>query len=78
MREDRESDVPQGSLARDHEDWVKSRQMVENLQKVNLQCAILGVCRRLTAIFQGTKAHMVLGHNCDFFFSCKHAPHAYT
>ena len=42
VRENWESDVPQGWLARDHEDWVKSHQMIKSLQKVSLLCVILG------------------------------------
>lgn len=32
-----ESDVPQGWLARDHDDWVESHQMIKALQKVKPQ-----------------------------------------
>lgn len=36
VRENWESGIPQGWLARDHDDWVKSDQMIKALQKVRV------------------------------------------
>ena len=35
VKENFEADVPQGWLARDHDDWVRSHQMIKALQKVS-------------------------------------------
>lgn len=36
VRENWESGIPQGWLARDHDDWVESDQMIKALQKVRV------------------------------------------
>ncbi|KAK3699119.1 hypothetical protein LTR37_016593 [Vermiconidia calcicola] len=36
VKENYESDIPQGWLARDHDDWVASNQMIKSLAKVNI------------------------------------------
>lgn len=35
VHENFEADTPQGWLARDHDDWVRSHQMIKGLQKVS-------------------------------------------
>ncbi|KAK5163807.1 uncharacterized protein LTR77_010481 [Saxophila tyrrhenica] len=44
VKENYESDVPQGWLARDHDDWVQSNQMIKGLAKRTNATVILGHC----------------------------------
>lgn len=39
-----ESDHPQGWLARDHDDWVMSHQMIKGLQTVSIPASVLKCC----------------------------------
>lgn len=44
VKENYQNDVPQGWLARDHEAWVKSHQMIKGLQKRTKGKVVLGHC----------------------------------
>lgn len=45
VRENWEADVPQGWLARDHDAWVKSHQMIRLLARRTGARVVLGHCR---------------------------------
>jgi hypothetical protein len=44
VRENYEDDVPQGWLARDHDAWVRSHQMIKGLQRRTNAKVVLGHC----------------------------------
>ncbi|KAF2739213.1 Metallo-hydrolase/oxidoreductase [Polyplosphaeria fusca] len=44
VKENYHNDVPQGWLARDHDGWVKSHQMIKSLQKRTKGKVVLGHC----------------------------------
>jgi hypothetical protein len=44
VKENFEKDVPQGWLARDHDAWVKSHQMIKGLKKRTGGKVVLGHC----------------------------------
>jgi len=45
VRENFWADQPQGWLARDHDDWVRSHQMIRALQKKTGARMVFGHCR---------------------------------
>ena len=45
VEENWKASVPQGWLARDHDDWVRSHQMIRTIQKRTNAKMVLGHCR---------------------------------
>lgn len=77
VHENYHSSVPQGWLARDHDDWVRSDQMIKALQKVGVIVSMVAMPIQELICGQRTNANMVFGHCGATLSKYKLAPYAY-
>ncbi len=50
VKENYEDSQPQGWLARDHDDWVRSHQMIKSLQRRTEAKVLLGHCAEVSRV----------------------------